>query len=179
MDQRVVHRADVEVLFLEEFNVTEREEILNILRMLGRMIILDTESLFKFYEIKYQKKLKLKYVKLAVKNGLLIEYKKNYQTEAEENKFFYTLKSGGKYALEAVGARQFTHSIAFSRDRYNNMLEYNYSLLNSAKLFFSFWNMKVEEFGDFVREIINETYDYNSKPDYFGAYTVAIHPKYT
>lgn len=178
MDQRIIHRADVEVLFLEEFNVTEREEILNVLKILGRMIILDTESLFRVYEIKYNKKLKLKYLKQAVKNNLLIEYKKNYQTDKEENVFFYALKNGGKYALESVGARQFTHSIGFTKDKYNNMLEYNYEVLEKPGLFWHFWNIDIELYGDFVREKLNEKYDYNSQKDYFGAYTVAINPKY-
>lgn len=176
MDTRIIRKEEVEILFLETFNITEREEVLNVLKIIGKMVILDTESLYEAYDLLYYKKLKLKYVKLAVKNNLLIEYKKNYGTEQEEDKYFYTLKSGGKFALDLAGEIKFDHNLRFNRNMYNKLIEFNYDVIENCDTFWRFWGMDQETYMCKIKELIA---DKSICKDHFGEYTSAIHPKYS
>lgn len=95
MEARQIHFTEVDILLQEEFNAREKQVITRILEILGICMVLETSQLFEIYQHEFDEKLKLKYLKLAVREKLIVEYKKNYQHKTEENQYFYELKKSG------------------------------------------------------------------------------------
>ncbi|MBE6024468.1 MAG: hypothetical protein E7231_14990 [Cellulosilyticum sp.] len=103
MRDRVIRAIEADVVFLEILTQEEKLHISRILLILASFVVLDTNMLMEVYQYFYKDKLKLRFIKKAVKERFIIEYKKNLETDLEEPIYFYELKSSGMHELSEAG----------------------------------------------------------------------------
>lgn len=90
-------------LFEDVFEPDQKEIISTIIKILGVYMVLETNQLFQIYERMTKKKLKLKYIKIAVKYNLIAEYQYNSTVDGEKDLFFYSTKLSGRTFLINIG----------------------------------------------------------------------------
>lgn len=99
-NERTIPWFEVDALILEELNQTQVKHIGRILEIIGRYMLLRTDMLFNIYFRIYGEKLGLSFLKKAVREKLVIEYKFDLGRATEQDVYFYALKAGGYHALE-------------------------------------------------------------------------------
>lgn len=183
-DERVIHFTEVDVLMQEEFTQEEKLHISRILKLLGVHIVLSNDMLFKFYKLTFGEDLKLKFIKVAVKNKLIVEYQRNSTGEVADKIFFFELKKSGIYALEQGGGIVLPVGYFWTNKERNGVLEYNRRLLekniNQLDRFekaLSLFKKGIDEknFESLRNELINAKY-IDPQEDYFGFYTKTLIP---
>lgn len=100
---RSLTRTEVINLFEDVFEPDEKEAISLIIKITGIYMILETNQLFQIYERMSKERLKLKYIKTAVKNNLIAEYQYDSTIDGEKDIFFYSTKLSGRIFLKEVG----------------------------------------------------------------------------
>lgn len=98
--ERTIPWFEVDALILEELNQNQIKHIGRILEIIGRYMLLSTDMLFEVYRRIYNEKLGLSFLKKAVREKLIIEYKYDLGQSTEQDDYFYALKAGGYHALE-------------------------------------------------------------------------------
>lgn len=124
-DDRSIPKFEVDILILEEFNADQVEQIFNIMEILGRYMLVDRDMLFEIYEKKYSKKMGISYLRKAVKEKLVIEYKYNYEQVTEQEVYFYQLKDSGFYALDRDEVRSRKLPFSASSEQKSRVLGFN------------------------------------------------------
>jgi len=100
-NDRTIPWYEVDVLILEEMTQIQIKYIRGILEILGRYMLLNTEMLYELYLRNYGEKLRLQFLKKAVHDKLLVEYKYDFGQKSEREMYFYALKTNaGFHALE-------------------------------------------------------------------------------
>lgn len=100
---RSLTKFEVTNLFEDVFTPDQRETVSDIIKILGRYMLLETDQLFQIYERMAKKKLKLNYIKIAVKFNLIGEYKYESTIDGEKDIFFYSSKLSGRIFLNIIG----------------------------------------------------------------------------
>lgn len=99
-NERTMPHYEVDVLILEELTQIQVKHIGRILELLGKYMILSTEMLFDLYLENFKEKLGLSFLKKAVRDKLLIEYKFDLGQASERDVYYYALKPSTYHALE-------------------------------------------------------------------------------
>jgi len=100
-DDRTIPGYVVDVLILEEMTQIQIKYIRGILAILGRYMLLTTEMLYELYKRNYGEPLRLQFLKKAVHDKLVVEYKYDLGHKSECEIYFYALKTNaGFHALE-------------------------------------------------------------------------------
>lgn len=103
LKDRSLTKFEVTNLFEDVFTPEQRKNISDIIKILGRYMLLETDQLFQIYERMTKEKLKLKYIKIAVKFNLIGEYQYESTIDGEKDIFFYSLKLSGRIFLNLIG----------------------------------------------------------------------------
>lgn len=190
-DAREMRYSDVDILMHEEFNLREKQVVGRILELLGVYRVATTDQLFKAYRRRYKAELKLKYLKLAVKNKLVIEYRKNGgNRDLAEDVFFYELKKAGVYVLKEANKMQFaTNYLDDARTKgaillYNQMvLDTHGELLTRAhheyRECYEDKTNKINTFREFLQDVADLVDSFKPEGEaYFGKYTKATDPRW-
>lgn len=98
LSDRSISKIDVETLFRDVLSLEQIEQMGNLLKLLGLYVFVDRKQLDAFAELHYRKKIGLSTLQKAVKYNLIAEL----QSQDDFNRFFFQLKSGGYYYLEAI-----------------------------------------------------------------------------
>lgn len=98
-NERTIPYYEVDTLILEELTQIQIKHIGRILEILGRYMLLSTEMLFEIYWRTYKEKLGLSFLKKAVREKLLIEYKYDLGQPSERDIYFYALKTSAYHTL--------------------------------------------------------------------------------
>lgn len=129
---RTIGKYDLDVLFQEVYNQTEKKIIGRILMILGDYLLLETSQLFEVYKRRFSEDLKLTYIKKAVKDLLINEFQYNLSEETEKNVFFYALKkNGGEYILVAGGYKFVTMPYFWATKEKSIILTFNKYLIEN------------------------------------------------
>lgn len=173
-ENRYLRNWEADILFQEILNQKQKRIISRILIILGQHKLLDTDMLMKIYAKKYNEKLNIRYIKKAVKENLIVEYKKNLDTKWEEETFFYELKEISFYILEKAGYKNLSKNkipMFWSNKERTKILTINRYLVEEAD--------NVETNFPKTFENISEIYDTLDIQTYeFGEYTKSTNPNY-
>lgn len=183
-DERIIYFREIDVLMQEEFTQEEKLYVTRILKLLGVHMVLSNDMLFKFYKLTFGEDLKLKFVKLAVKNKLIIEYQRNSTGISVEETFFFELKKSGVYALKEGGGIFLPVGYFWTNKERNGVIEYNRRLLekniNQLKRFeiaLDLFNKGYDEYSfKCLRDELINAKNIQTSNDYFGFYTKALMP---
>lgn len=173
-ENRYLRNWEADILFQEILNQKQKKIISRILIILGQYKLLDTDMLMKIYTKNYNEKLNIRYIKKAVKENLLVEYKKNLDTQWEQEIYFYELKEISFYVLEKAGYKNLSKNkipIFWSNKERTRILTINKYLLEEVN------DIETNFPKDFKN--INEIYDTLNLETYeFGEYTKSTNPNY-
>lgn len=166
INDKLMYYNQVDALIQEILTQEEKLHVTRILILLGLYRVLDTDMLMAFYKIVYGKGLRLKYIKLAAKHNLIVEFKN------EEKVFFYELKKAGTYALQQAGKDYFPMGYFWTNLQRNGIIEYNLELLkhrvNLVQRVEEITKRGIEEeIEAFKKEILDARYT-KAQKDYFG-----------
>ena len=173
-ENRYLRPWEADILMQEILNQKQKKIISRILIILGQHKLLDTDMLMKIYVNNYNEKLNIRYIKKAVKENLIVEYKKNLDTKEEEEIFFYELKEISFYILEKAGYKNISKNkipIFWANEERTKILTINKYLIEEAH--------DVETNFPKTFENISEIYDTLNLETYeFGEYTKSTNPNY-
>ena len=173
-DNRYLRPWEADILFQEILNQKQKKIISRILIILGQYRLLDTDMLMKIYLKDYDEKLNIRYIKKAVKENLIVEYKKNLDTKFEEKVYFYELKEISFYVLDKAGFKQFCKNkipVFWSNQERTKILTINKYLIEELD------DVETNFPKDFKN--LNEIYDTLNLGEYeFGEYTKSTNPNY-
>ncbi|TGE31129.1 hypothetical protein [Desulfosporosinus sp. Sb-LF] len=99
-NEQTIPWYEVDTLVLEELNQLQVKHIGRILEIIGRYMLLSTEMLFELYIQDYKEKLGLSFLKKAVREKLVIEYKYDLGQSSEQDVYFYALKTSAYHVLD-------------------------------------------------------------------------------
>lgn len=173
MKERVIRSIEADVVFLEVLNQDEKLHISRILLILALYMVLDTNMLMKAYEYHYGEKLRLKFIKKAAKERFIIEYKKNLETQFEENIYFYELKSAGVHELLEAGFYVLVPGRFWTNQERNAILAFNRERIESKTI--TRLVMSKEDYKLLIKRmriVIRQ----HIEGDEFGKYTKAVNP---
>lgn len=92
MDDRILRYPELDIIFYEKCNQAQLEHMINIIKVLGQYILLDTAMLMQAYQDRYKEPMGLSYLKRAVKEKLIIEYSEKPDSVDEAVRHYYVLK---------------------------------------------------------------------------------------
>lgn len=126
MGLRTYPKFDLDTMFLEIYNQSEKKVIGRILQILGDYMLLETSMLYEVYQRRYGEKAELTKLKKAVRDFLVVQYKYNYGTEKEKPIFFYSLKrNGGDYILKSGNYDFKILPYFWTAQEHSNLLTFN------------------------------------------------------
>ena len=102
---RSLTRFEVINLFEDVLNSDEREVLSTIIKILGIYMLLETNQLFQIYERITRQKLKLKFIKKAVKYNLIAEYQYDSVVDGEKEVYYYSAKLSGRIFLNQIDSK--------------------------------------------------------------------------
>jgi hypothetical protein len=103
--QRSIANYEVESLLLYKFSQLEFENVYRVISTLGDYMILDTNMLKQIHFQRYNENLSIKYLKTAVHEKLIAEFKFGHKTEFEKEIYFYTPQGSALSALKKEGCK--------------------------------------------------------------------------
>ncbi len=139
MNSRIMPIPEIDVVFYEELTQQQVTVIYRIVNLLAKYALLETSMLMKAYQAVYQERLGLSYVKRAVKERLVIEYRDDYESSSEKPIHYYALKSTTLAYLHSnrhqylklpfgAGHREKTRLLAFNTYAIHNEINHNITL---------------------------------------------------
>jgi hypothetical protein len=100
VDTRIINQNELDILFFEEFSQNQVHHITKILLILAQYALLSTDMLMQLYLKNCDEKMGLSFLKRAVKEKLIIEFKENLETSEEKCQYYYALKSSTVFYLQ-------------------------------------------------------------------------------
>lgn len=102
---RSLTKFEVINLFEDVLNSEERKVLSTIIRILGIYMLLETNQLFQIYERMTRQKLKLKFIKKAVRYNLISEYQYESMVDGEKEVYYYSVKLSGRIFLNQIDSK--------------------------------------------------------------------------
>lgn len=154
MNNRITNNAELDILFYEELTQLQIKHFFNIINILTKHMLLNTDILIELYKEAFQEKMGLSYLKRAVKEKLVIEYQYNLDEASEKKIFYYALKgstynylSQNKIAFlklpPQAAYEEKSRILTFNRYIIERLYEPNISMQLDSKLRYFFTNQNV------------------------------------